>query len=138
MFIWVLQNAPLCRSAHVFYRKREMERRGFKTIKKQVLWCLENREATRNSDKLLWLSLCKNFYHKDFVDFIYLCAKAADVSIERTIRTPGEWGNLPSFETVRRVRQKIQNEDKLFPPTDEIAAQRRKNVGIYKEELGYK
>jgi len=41
---------------------------------------------------------------------------------------------IPSFETIRRTRQQIQNGDKLYPPTsEEVLAKRQKREKVFRE-----
>lgn len=106
-------------------------------MKEQVLWCLENRRATRNCDRLLWMSVCKNFHRDDFMAMIVTCAKVMEMEIAK-LGLNGHMDNLPTTESIRRTRQKVQNEDQLFPPTDPKVAKRRKlNIEAYRKELGY-
>lgn len=71
----------------------------FNDMKAEVLATLETSYRARNDDKYL----------------LYLIwSKRTDLNIPFD-----EFATLPMPETVRRVRQKIQNEDKMFLPTDE-------------------
>lgn len=77
----------------------------FRTIKKQVEKALKENESARNDDKYLtWLVLRNytNIYIK-FTDF----------------------NKLPSFETIRRMRQVIQNKEKRLIPTDPKVIKKR-------------
>lgn len=78
----------------------------FKTVKELVLNLLETNPRCRNDDKYLTYMVMRNFTN------IYINFK--------------DFEKMPSFETIKRTRAKIQNNEGLFPPTSEIAIKRRK------------
>ena len=85
----------------------------FDSIKKEVLMILESEPETRNSDKLLIFRIINN--HINF-----------PLSFE-------EFNKLPNFETIRRMRQKIQEEnDNLKPDSDvqDLRDKRREELRI--------
>ena len=95
-------------------------------VKQNVLWCLEHKPATRDcKDLFLILSVMKNFHREDFIDFL---RKATEVLGEEAPGwmkfNRGNLDKLPSFESIRRARQKIQNSEGLFPPSLEAKAAR--------------
>lgn len=48
-----------------------------------------------------------------------------------------DFNKLPKFETIRRIRQKIQNEEGLYIPTDDKVIKRRKiKEGILRNYYG--
>jgi hypothetical protein len=71
------------------------------TVKENVIMLLKVDERCRNDDK--WL------------EFRY----ARDIQKLTTLDNFEEWKKLPSFESIRRVRQFIQNTAGLFLPTEE-------------------
>lgn len=88
-------------------------------IKEQVKERLKNHAETRNSDKVLFISLVKKYY-----------AVGETIPVERIL-------TLPSFDTISRWRRKIQ-EAKHYPPTDwTVAKARNWNQAEWKDALGY-
>jgi hypothetical protein len=80
------------------------------TLKKQIEMVLRDYPDTRNSDKLLTWKLWKQFYSKSLYTYI----------------TMDEFFKLPTEDTIKRIRAKIQNTDFKYLPTYwEIAKQRR-------------
>ncbi len=83
----------------------------FKTTKERVLHILETEPRTRNSDK--WLT------YRVFEDIARENGRKIFIPFEL-------WAKFPAFETVKRVRAKIQNKHGLFLPTDpEVIAKRK-------------
>lgn len=80
-----------------------------KKLTEKVLWELQNNPKTRNSDRLLIASIYKDFYNVG----IY----------EPWIRVVGNT-SLPSFESIRRTRQRIQEDRVDLRATSEIEAER--------------
>jgi len=78
----------------------------FKTVKALVLNLLETIPRCRNDDKYLTYMVMRNFTNI-YINF-------------------NDFEKMPSFETIKRARAKIQNNEGLFPPTSEIAIKRRK------------
>ena len=68
--------------------------RSMRTLTQKVWWCLQNHPETRSSDRSLILTLYSEFYGVFSTPFY----KVMDD------------GDLPSFESIRRCRQKIQQE----------------------------
>jgi hypothetical protein len=84
-------------------------RAELRLVKTQVDWVLEHFPSSRNSDFILSLIYYRNFYGLPFPYVEYEAIK-----------------ELPQLESIRRVRQKIQNEEKRWLPTDETVLRRRK------------
>lgn len=83
-----------------------------RTVKERVLYILDKYPETRNNDLYLWLIYVRLFEPElsKYIKFIpYDVLKKA-----------------VAFETIRRVRQKIQNELGLYPPTDPKVIKRRR------------
>ncbi len=87
------------------------------TVKYMVQTILERYPVTRNSDKVL-------YYH--------IATDVVGVKVDYQ-----EWERLfaISFVSVRRVRQKFQEENMYLPTDPEIAAQRRRNAFEMKEMM---
>ena len=79
-----------------------------------VLNLLKTTERCRNDDKWLTYLVMRQFTN---------------------ITIPFEdFKKIPAFETIKRVRAKIQNVDKLYPPTDEkIIAKRRTRQKVFRK-----
>jgi len=80
------------------YRKKLEE---LESTEEKVIWLLNKYENLRNNDKLLIFAF---WLHENKVSF------DLDESIIKSLASP---------ETIRRVRQKIQNEYNLYLPTDQ-------------------
>jgi len=102
-------------------------------VKGQVEWCLEKKPLTRNDDMLLVISVWKNFYRSDFIDFLLWSVKALEEEPSVWMQKGGNIKNLPSFESIRRTRQKIQNEEGKYKASPEIEDSRRKAESNVKE-----
>jgi hypothetical protein len=86
----------------------ESQRRTLRKAKEIVEECLSEDIRCRNDD--LWLIL-KVWQKKQHINIF--------IPYERL-------HEMISAETIRRIRQKIQNEDKKFVPTDDNVIRRRK------------
>jgi len=84
-----------------------------KYLEEKILWALDKYPETRNDDVLLTLRIIENyapylvkyFENKPFIAL--------------------EGMNWCREDHVKRIRAKIQNEQGLFPPTDEVVKKRR-------------
>lgn len=92
-------------------RKNDFAPKNLRDIKSIVAHILERDFNTRNSDKLLAISVWK-----------FISGKS--------VFTPQDILELPSFETIRRTRQKFQQE-LLYLPTDQIILKKRKKNEEY-------
>jgi len=98
-----LENLEIIRAAAEAYTAAEENLlKQLKTVKQQVLYLLKTQPQARNND----------FY----LDWLWL-RTFANVNVpwlqwEKFLKCSGK------LETVRRVRQKIQNEERRFLPTD--------------------
>jgi hypothetical protein len=94
------------------------------TVYELVKQCLVQQERARNSDKFLY--------------FFFLSKLGL---VENRTLTWDNFQKAPSFETVRRSRQKIQEEDSNLGPTNSQVIQTRgrkestKGTFIYTEEV---
>jgi len=84
-----------------------------RTTKDRVLYILERYPETRNDDRYLWL-----IYIRLFCPEMSRYIKFIPYSVLK---------NAVQFETIRRVRQRIQ-EAGLYLPTDPKVAKRRKRL----------
>ena len=89
-----------------------------KKIKDIVAGLLKENEVLRGNDDLLYLATCAKVYSKND-DLI-------DLSIGTFFKIRKELG-LPSFESVRRTRQKAQEENPALKPKIEIQKARKEN-----------
>lgn len=77
---------------------------GILTCKGKVTSILSEHEETRDSDKLLWLAyLCKHHDLKNKIGWISYAQLKAVIMDD----------NTPTMESVRRVRQKLQEDGKF-------------------------
>lgn len=98
---------------------------NLKTIMKQVIDTLDTFPETRNSDTLLAIKLWQSFY------FDYLSNDMKSIDLMNLFMIPKE-------TTIVRCRAKVQNELKIFMPTDpEIAKARGILEEDWKKALGY-
>lgn len=78
------------------------------TIRAGVLDLLKNDVRCRNDDKyLIWRFLREKAGVNIFIPF-------------------NEFEKMPSFESIRRMRQEIQNTEQKFPPTSSRIREKRK------------
>lgn len=86
----------------------------FKSVKEIVLNILENEERARNDDKYLTYRVMQH-YTDIYINF-------------------EDFEKIPAFETIKRVRAKIQNQEGKFMPTsDEVIKHRRQRQDEVKE-----
>lgn len=83
----------------------------FNKVSELVLKILNDEERARNCDK--WLT------YRVFEEISKQHGKHVYIPFDL-------FKDFPAFETVKRTRAKIQNELKLFPPTNPEVAARRK------------
>lgn len=85
-----------------------------KTIKEIVIKLLEENEALRGDDDLLYLEVLKKNY-----------INVHNTSLQEFFTNRKRKG-LPSFESIRRSRQKAQEENPALKPCEEIQKGREK------------
>jgi len=90
-----------------------------KRVKDKVAWVLEKKPHTREDDTLLVISVWKRFYREEFHDLVF-----------REFSRP----DLPSFESIRRARQKF-NEEGLYLPSEEVMKRRGRKIPEVQEDL---
>lgn len=89
--------------------------------KKLVKQLLEENEAARSSDTVLYTAVC-----------LEINPMAMTTPFAEVILNLDRYG-LPPFETVRRTRQKVQEEHPELGPCDVVEIMRGENEIAYKE-----
>jgi len=105
------------------------------TVKGQVLNCLERFPATRDNMMFLVVSVWKNHYKDDFVDYLYTCTRALEEEPSEWMKGEGKMSRLPNFETIRRTCQQIQNTDGKFPPCEDTKKARDNQEQDWREHF---
>lgn len=82
------------------------------TIKQAVKEVLEECPKARNSDKLLTIMVFRKLGFKIWIE---------------------DLKNSPSLESIRRWRQKFQNQKGICPPTEDVSIMRNKRELEFKE-----
>lgn len=101
------------------------------TLKKQVEYVLKNFPEARNSDKRLTIELWSVFYTQ-FIHHLNLGLRNAAVIPLECIM------DLPSQDSIKRIRAYIQNYEKKHIPTDiDVAKERGWLESDWKKALGY-
>jgi len=83
-------------------------------VKDKVKYILEKYPEARNDDRYLWL-----MYVREFEPELSKYIRYIPYNVLK---------NTISFETLRRTRQKIQNEEGLYLPTDPSVIKRRRRM----------
>jgi hypothetical protein len=83
-----------------------------KTIKQAVKEVLEECPKARNSDKLLTILVFRKLGFGIWIE---------------------DLKNSPSFESIRRMRQRLQNTEGICPPEEDIDAMRNKREVEFRE-----
>lgn len=97
------------------------------TLESQVLKVLEKDEASRNSDIRLMQVLWYTYYREHITE----------INGKYFIEI-GSLKTLPREDNIKRVRAKIQNVQKKFPPTDPaVAIKRGWEIDTWRDYLGY-
>ncbi len=92
-----------------------MSRSSLKTLRDQVLYCLENFPETRDSDVTLTARVWCVFCHEQLAQF----GGAAFEAVENLLMM------LPREDHIKRIRAMVQNEERCFlPRTLEVAKKR--------------
>lgn len=133
--------------------KHETIEREFSSMKQQVEYILEMDPKSRNSDMRLFSKLLEELTPYRIINSKIIMEKLRakhlffDLDVEQNLRrvqllildsllTEPNLQEVPNFETIRRVRQKIQNEDERFLPTsEEVARKRRIREELIKEYI---
>lgn len=103
-------------------------------IKDQVEWCLKNRPDTRDNDLYLVMSVWKTFYRDEFINFLMVATNSLNHEAPVWMITKrGSLNDLPSFESIRRTRQKTQNEEGKFKASEGVRSARSEARAHVKE-----
>lgn len=86
---------------------------------------LQTSLKARNSDNYLYYMVCKAIMQAGGVNIDNISFKDGLLHRDRY--------NLPNYETVRRTRQKIQQENPMLAATDEVAAERAIREEAFRE-----
>jgi len=91
-----------------------------KTLKEQVEYCLQENDFTRDSDIALTIVVWQKFYNV-----------GDEIKVKHLF-------NLPSQDTIKRIRAKFQNVDKKYLPTSlQVALTRGWLEEEWRAFLGY-
>jgi hypothetical protein len=100
-----------------------MKIKYYKPLKDLIRDTMRDYEKTRDSDKLLWIFVCKRLLQAKYGD--------EGLTWERLLYY------LPPEASIKRIRAYIQNDEKMYPPTTEKVAKRRLwDNTKYKERIG--
>ena len=111
------------------------------TIRKQILYCLEQYPNTRNDDIDLTIKVWQNFPPLNEATGKNVKIHYSEISNKYYIALEDlHW--LQREDHIKRIRADIQNKDKLWLPTNPRVAEFRKKDGrgesLWKKRLGYK
>ena len=99
------------------------KRTELKTTKALVKTILEQDQRARNSDSFLYLKVLDVFAKKNNMDM-------NKVPVTLFLVKMSAWG-FPPFESVRRARQKLQNDHPELRASDDVQASREENETVY-------
>ncbi len=99
--------------------------RELKTTQDVVMTVLQEQPRTRNSDNLLYYTVCKIIGLKNGINL-------DSVSMPSFFLHMKEY-NMPAFETVRRARQKIQADYPELAGCSNVEGQRKLNEEVFRE-----
>ena len=96
-------------------------REKLKTVKERVEWLLANYPEARNDDFYLYILYVRHFEPElsQYIDYIPF------ELIKKSTR----------FETIRRCRQKIQEEGRYLPTDPKVLRKRRKLAEAYRQVI---
>ena len=105
-------------------------------VQSRVEHCLREFPATREDDALLIISVCKNFYRDAFCHYLVMSVRAlgmeAPTDLEDGWRS-GSYKDLPSSETITRIRRKFNNEGMYLPTDPKVMKSRGLKVKEFQE-----
>lgn len=102
-----------------------MAKKKFKMVKKLVKNILEENAVCRDSDMILYITVVKK-----------INPSANNLNFQEVLLNLEELG-LPCFETVRRTRQKIQQENPNLRASDIVQDFRTELEMEYRKEFGH-
>lgn len=86
---------------------------------------LQMDKKSRNSDSYLYSVVCEIMAKKKGIDL-------SNISAKEFLANQKEMG-MPNYETVRRTRQKVQENDKSLAADDNVQAMREMNQEAFEE-----
>lgn len=98
---------------------------NLRNTKNLVRTALETSMKARNSDNYLYYMVCKSIMRTRGVDIDALSFREGLLQREQY--------NLPNYETVRRARQKLQQENPNLAATAEVEAERAIREEAFRE-----
>ena len=98
---------------------------NLKTVSALVKNILEHDQKARNTDSHLYLMVLEHYSGLRGID---IHAMTVPVFLKELDRC-----SFPGFETVRRIRQKVQATDPDLAPSEAIGKRRAKNEVVYRE-----
>jgi len=82
------------------------------------------------------VSVWKNFHKDNMIEFIKLCIKVCELDQPDNMNFyRGDYNELPSMESIRRVRQKFQENGKFMPTDPKVAEDRKRNIPRVQKDL---
>lgn len=103
-----------------------MEAKELKKTKAIVENLLRNDPQTRNSDSFLYIRVIETIARVKYGNSLSVLS----MSVSSFLMNHRSMG-FPPFESVRRSRQKIQQENPELKACDEVEAERQKNIKHY-------
>lgn len=111
-----------------------LDKNKYNTLLKQVRFCLAALPETRNSDIDLTIHVWQKFF-PEYIKF-RLNKVSESENYQAKCIDIADIKHLPREDHIKRIRAKIQNEQKEFLPTlPEVASARRLNETFWKEEM---
>ena len=101
----------------------------FTTAKERVEWLLINKPTTRGDDRILFLE-----YFKYFEPIFQYDPETQTITLKHPL-TYEEFRRLTSFETLRRSRQKLQEENPDLLPLPDTVAKRIEREQNFREMI---
>ena len=108
---------------------KEQLRQRFTKAKDRVEWLLINKPTTRGDDRILFLE-----YFKYFEPIFQYDPETQTITLKHPL-TYEEFRHLTSFETLRRSRQKLQEENPDLLPLPDTVAKRIEREQNFREMI---
>lgn len=102
--------------------KKSTKTNSFSNITKIVVYILTNKPATRDDEMLLYCHVINSYgiSVKDNSFYFIACELIAK-------------GKIPSFETISRIRRKVQEKYPSLRPSDSVKARRAEKSELFKQ-----
>lgn len=101
-----------------------------KKVQEQVLQIMREIPRARDSDRFLIMAVCYTYYRQCGGYF-------TDVNGNKKWGVDLSHPDAPTAESIRRWRQKIQSDGQCLPTKESVARQRRLNMSLWREAMGY-